>query len=267
MPSAPSYDSDAKLKEIFAEIDEFRAAHLREQQVLPLSRQLTPEQFSSEVDNGNVSAIARISHAEPSSSDYESSPSEPRTPIEVTKLDYQSLRSQPERGIDWYDTGFGDKVTMQWRKHEIRKAIRVAKYGPKIAETYRRGSTPSPVRRNYHKKCEILEQEAELSLTEDEGRAEGAKSNETKENVTKREMNRPSNELRTHIEDLPPSPERSQRHNRHVVDSNRLVAKRKKVHKCGGPRKRQMDEPKTLDETSGRLVGAELERPTKRCKK
>ena len=105
-----------------------------------------------------------------------------------------------------------------------------------------------------------------MFLTEDEGRAEGA--NEAKENITKKETNRPSHELRIPFEESPPSPERSWRHNHHAVDGNSLAANRDKLHECDGSRKRRRDdEPETLDDTSGLAVGAKWEWGTKLRKK
>ena len=262
--SIPSDETRALLKEIYAEIDEFYATVLLKRQSIQLSKQ--PTISPPEVGAANARGTVHSSLAVPTSSDNDPSSFQSTTPIDLTKIDYQSLPPKPEVSIDWYDPDLGDRVTTQWHGHRVRDAVRVAKYGKEIAEAYRRGQTPSPVRRNYIEDCERQEREAEMSLTEDEGEMDGDKLREAKRNVSDKEKNEASDKLLVPVKKSP-SPMRPGPHNLLEGDDESFAANSDQVHRSDGSRKRRRDERATLGDTSEGPVGTKVEEDVKRRKK
>lgn len=68
-----------------------------------------------------------------------------------TQIDYQSLPSPPDIGYYTYNPGFGEEVCSAYNWNMIRHGWRVNKYGEEVANEYRRGYTPSPVRQEFRR--------------------------------------------------------------------------------------------------------------------
>lgn len=88
--------------------------------------------------------------------------------ITPTKIDYQSLPSPPELVPFWdVDHEFGWKVQCAYDVSTMRHSFRLHKYG-KYALKYKRGFTPSPLRRAYTEQQEELIRLDALETTDSE---------------------------------------------------------------------------------------------------
>ncbi len=88
--------------------------------------------------------------------------------IEPTDIDYQSLPSPPEPvGVGYVDSEFGFNVQCAYDISVMRHNFRLHKYG-EYALKYKRGFTPSPLRRAYTEQQEELVRLDELHTTDSE---------------------------------------------------------------------------------------------------
>ncbi|KAK2809753.1 hypothetical protein FQN50_003598 [Emmonsiellopsis sp. PD_5] len=71
-------------------------------------------------------------------------------------IDYQSLPSPPDYGLDLVDDLFGRNVEIAYDLSCLHQGWREQKYGLETATAYRRGFTPSPVRQEYADRMETL---------------------------------------------------------------------------------------------------------------
>ncbi|KAK2763545.1 hypothetical protein FQN53_007300 [Emmonsiellopsis sp. PD_33] len=76
--------------------------------------------------------------------------------LDPTTIDYQSLPSPPDYGLDLVDDFFGRNVEIAYDLSCLVQTLREQKYGQEIATAYRRGFTPSPVRQEYADRMETL---------------------------------------------------------------------------------------------------------------
>lgn len=75
-------------------------------------------------------------------------------PIDPTKVNYQSLPSPPNMSISYYDPEFGETVYKAYEHSRLTDIWRGSMYGAEVAQTFKRGFTPSPVRRKYREDME-----------------------------------------------------------------------------------------------------------------
>lgn len=66
--------------------------------------------------------------------------------LHPAQIDYQSLPSRPDIGYYSYNPSFGDQVCEAYNRNRMRHGWRVNKYGEELANAYKHGHTPSPVR-------------------------------------------------------------------------------------------------------------------------
>ncbi|KZF23197.1 hypothetical protein L228DRAFT_245934 [Xylona heveae TC161] len=85
-------------------------------------------------------------------------------------IKYEKLPSPPEGefGFAQYDPEFGQKVCEALSSSQYREYLRVSKYGEEVAREFRRGFTPSPVRKAYQEKIERAEREWEDTTLSDQ---------------------------------------------------------------------------------------------------
>ncbi|PGG97553.1 hypothetical protein AJ80_09676 [Polytolypa hystricis UAMH7299] len=147
-------ESTSKLTSTSAELDHTQPTHRT-----PASK-LTPKSCSSQKFAGESSPDAE----------------EPQKP---TVIDYQSLPSPPDYGIDLVDDLLGQSVAIAYRLSCLQQTWREQMYGMEVASTSRRGWTPSPVRRAYaelmerEKRLDQLDTDEELSDEEDISKNDG----------------------------------------------------------------------------------------------
>ena len=245
VPSTCASENRALLAEIYAEIDEFYASCLQDQQVPPPPTQ--PGKLSLEVDPSTTPVAADVDPTDPVFSDHRSSPF---TPVDLSQVDYQSLPDKPEIVLDDYDPNMAERVLIALYTYDIRHAARVSNYGKEVAETYRRGLTPSPVRRKYREKCERAEREMEMSSSEDEGGPEGATAGEAREDDSRRKMNEVRDRGHILAEKSDLLSKCAQPGDCHAIGDNLLVTNIEEV--CGdrSSGKRRRGELETLEDTS-----------------
>ncbi|WEW60527.1 hypothetical protein PRK78_006014 [Emydomyces testavorans] len=94
-----------------------------------------------------------------SSQENGKSPSDAAESHKPPVIDYQSLPSPPDYGLDLVDDLFGQSVTQAYDISCLRQTWREQMYGMEVANNTRRGWTPSPARRAY---AELMEREKRL---------------------------------------------------------------------------------------------------------
>ncbi len=109
----------------------------------------------------------------------------PPTSINLTKVDYQSLPSRPDMAFFFYDPQFGEQVCQAYQRSRLTDDVRRYRYGAEAASTFKRGFTPSPVRRKWSEDLAEYIRRAELGLsdTEDEGDSQDISPLGTKKDV------------------------------------------------------------------------------------